>query len=287
MWPGLAFHVKDIGEGVFVRSQDPEDLSRGVQQFVGMGLRVGEVSKDANVCRAGRRAGRGGTFTLFEFGVKAEVTLVDGSDLFIKVPGVIRTGGHTGLASDTLFDVHGDDAGGLVLVGGAGGTDPDTGWIVAVVTEDGHKVTLPGTRWSGEAAFQDSGTVSMFGDVVGGAAGLETSLAVDTVFLSDNHSVVGAIRETLREYFGATQCRLAVFGRGQGQDRTAEKDPGDGQSELEEVTPLGGGDGFQSLIIQCFKIFNLHTLSFFYLHSILFSMLFSIQVYRDTCHNLA
>src|SRR5665647_972774 len=132
-------HIKNIRQGVFFRPKYPEYIFGSVDQLVSFSLRISKIPENSDTGRAGSAAGRSLPAAFFQFGIKTEVTFIDGPILFLIVSRVIRTGRHTGLATDTFLRIHPDNTIGSIFVGSSGWADPYTARLVALIAQDRHK----------------------------------------------------------------------------------------------------------------------------------------------------
>ena len=185
----LAYGVEDIGQGTGFRSENPGDMVGPVQQLIDIAFRIADVAEityPGGTCLgAGRQF-----FTSGQTGVKAEVTFVDGSVVFFKVAGAIWTGGHACFTADAALVVHHDDAVGLIFISGGGGADPYTGRAVTVVAENRHENLFFAGGVDGLHLFQDFGSESVVGDIIGFGTGFHAAFAVNATVLHDHHGIM-------------------------------------------------------------------------------------------------
>jgi len=166
-----------------------------MDQLIGFTLRISKVSKNTDTSWAGSGAGRNLPSAFFKFGVVTEITLIDGSGLFLEIPGIVRTGCHTGLAANAFVRIHLDNTICFILIGGLGWTDPYTGRVVAVIAQDRHESTFPLALSNRDAAFQYVRSIAMGRDIIGVSACLQATLAINAMALTNYHGVVWAIRK--------------------------------------------------------------------------------------------
>ncbi len=166
-----------------------------MDQLIGVTLRISKVSKNTNISRTGSGAGRNLPTTFFQFGIETEVTLIDGPILFLKIPGIVGTGSHTGLAANAFVWIHLYNTICFILIGGLGWTDPYTGRVVAVIAKDRHEGSFPLALSNRDAALQYVSSIAMGRDIIGASACLQATLTINAMVLTNYHSVVWAIRK--------------------------------------------------------------------------------------------
>jgi len=254
----LIIHVKHVGHGAGFRPKNPDNLFRLMDQLIGFTVVVGEIAENTNPSRTRCRTGRL-ALALGNTGVETEVALVNSPILFLEIPGIVRTGGHTGLTADAALVIHHDNAGFLVLVGCGGGTDPDTGRPIAMVAEHRHEHPLFHALADLPLLLENGGAVAIGRNVIGLHTGFHTPLTINTTILAYNHGIVRTVGET-------SGCRyrphgaLGVTDGGQGKHRPSDKNTGYRQTKAKESPPLLGRKVFSPLILEFFKIIYLHSL---------------------------
>lgn len=188
----ITLHVENIRLCVIFGSDDPDHFLDLVNQFVNDIFGVSNISEGTGTGGAGAGTGSDG-FPLGKPCLPTEVTFIDGAAGFAEMTGIIGAGQHTGLAADTFFTFHLDDAGPLIFVGCSGRTTPITGGIVTMIAEYGVELDLS-IEGTGIFFGQNSGAILRWGDVVCLAATMHTQLTVDTDRNPHDHTVVRIVR---------------------------------------------------------------------------------------------